>query len=45
MVWAVIFGFLIWGDLPGWQVSVGSAVIVLSGLYVLHRETAAERAE
>lgn len=39
VVWAVILGFVIWGDLPGWTVSLGAAVIVLSGLYILHRES------
>lgn len=38
IVWAVGLGYLIWGDLPGWDVAGGIAVIVLSGLYIVHRE-------
>lgn len=38
MVWAVGFGFLIWGDLPdGWTVT-GAVMVVASGLYILQRE-------
>jgi drug/metabolite transporter (DMT)-like permease len=39
MVWAVVLGFLIWDELPTWIVLGSSVVIVLSGLYVLHRES------
>ncbi len=39
MVWAVIFGYLIWGDLPDAWVWSGSALILASGLYIVHRET------
>jgi len=43
IVWAVIIGFLVWGDLPdGWEIA-GSALIVASGLYILHRETLTRR--
>jgi drug/metabolite transporter (DMT)-like permease len=38
MIWAVIYGWVFWGYLPGWRVGVGSAVIILSGLYILLRE-------
>ncbi len=39
MIWAVVFGYAIWADLPdGWTVG-GSAIVIASGLYVLHRET------
>jgi drug/metabolite transporter (DMT)-like permease len=38
MIWAVLFGFLFWGDLPGTRVWTGSAVIVGAGLYILLRE-------
>ena len=39
MIWAVVFGYAIWSDLPdGWTLA-GSAIVVASGLYVLHRET------
>ena len=39
MVWAVIFGYLIWDDVPGIATVVGTVIIVASGLYIVHRET------
>ncbi len=39
MIWAVLFGYAIWSDLPdGWTIT-GTAIVVASGLYILHRET------
>lgn len=38
LFFAAILGFLIWGDLPDWLTWAGSAVIIASGLYILHRE-------
>lgn len=38
LVWAVIIGALVWGDVPGLAVALGSAIVVASGLYILHRE-------
>lgn len=38
MIWAVIFGYFVWGYLPGLQTWVGSAILVLSGLFILYRE-------
>lgn len=39
MVWAVLFGYLIFGDLPDAWTVAGAAVVILAGLYILHRET------
>jgi drug/metabolite transporter (DMT)-like permease len=38
VVWAVLLGFLIFGDVPDLLTIVGAAVVVASGLYVWHRE-------
>jgi drug/metabolite transporter (DMT)-like permease len=38
LVWAVLIGFAWFGDFPDVWTFVGSAVIVVSGLYVLYRE-------
>ena len=38
IVWAVLFGILLFGEYPEWQTYAGMAVIVLSGLYILKRE-------
>jgi drug/metabolite transporter (DMT)-like permease len=38
LLWAVIFGFLIWGDWPTANVWVGAALMVAAGLYIFIRE-------
>ncbi len=38
MIWAVIVGFFIWGEIPGVNVWIGVAIVVVSGLYILQRE-------
>ena len=38
MIWAVIYGYLFWGHLPGVSTWAGTAVIVGSGLYIIFRE-------
>jgi len=38
MLWAVVFGYLFWGYLPGPQTWIGSTILVLSGLFILYRE-------
>lgn len=44
ILWATGFGFIIFGDLPGWMTVAGAAIVVASGLYILHRETVRSRA-
>ena len=39
LVWATLLGFAIWGDVPTPHLLVGAVVVVLSGLYILWRET------
>jgi drug/metabolite transporter (DMT)-like permease len=39
ILWSTLFGYLIWNDLPGTRVLVGSAIVILSGLYIIYRET------
>jgi len=38
MIWAVIYGYLFWGHLPGVKTWIGTSVIVSSGLYIIYRE-------
>jgi drug/metabolite transporter (DMT)-like permease len=38
LVWAMILGFLVWGDLPAVTLLSGSAVVAGSGLYLLWHE-------
>jgi len=37
-VWAAIFGYFIWGDIPDLGTVMGVTVVVVAGLYILHRE-------
>ncbi|MQH38898.1 hypothetical protein EI052_26810, partial [Escherichia coli] len=34
IVWAVIFGFVVFGDVPSWATIVGAAIIIAAGLYI-----------
>jgi drug/metabolite transporter (DMT)-like permease len=43
LLWAMLFGFLVWGDVPTALVLAGAAVVIVSGIYVLHDEKAAQR--
>jgi drug/metabolite transporter (DMT)-like permease len=38
MLWGVLLGWLLWGDLPSTAVAIGATVVVASGLYILYRE-------
>ncbi len=39
LLWGVIFGWVLWQDVPGANVWLGSGLLIASGLYILHRET------
>ena len=38
LLWAILFGFVVWGDLPDRWTLTGAAIVVASGLYILRRE-------
>ncbi len=38
IVWAMIVGFLVWGDVPDGPMLFGTAVIIATGVYTFHRE-------
>lgn len=44
IVWAILLGFVLWGELPDGLSSAGMAILVLAGLYAFHRERLAMRA-
>jgi len=44
IIWATTLGFFIFGDFPDLFTFVGTAIIVASGVYVLHRERKARLA-
>lgn len=37
LLWAIIFGWVFFGDFPTDQTLIGAAVIVLAGLFIFHR--------
>jgi drug/metabolite transporter (DMT)-like permease len=39
LVWAIVIGFVVWGDVPTTGLLVGSAIVVASGLFLLWHET------
>jgi drug/metabolite transporter (DMT)-like permease len=38
IVWAVIYGFVVWGDIPDRWIVTGASLVIGSGLYIFHRE-------
>ena len=43
LVWGAILGWILWREQPAPVVWLGAAVIILSGLYITHREAAGAR--
>jgi drug/metabolite transporter (DMT)-like permease len=43
LLWATLFGALMFGDFPDAWIWIGSVPVIVSGLYILHRETALRR--
>lgn len=39
IIWGVMFGYLLFGDVPDRTLFIGLAIVVSSGLYILYRET------
>ncbi|MEM7123906.1 MAG: DMT family transporter [Pseudomonadota bacterium] len=38
LIWAFLIGFVVFGSVPDIWVVIGAVVVMLSGLYILHRE-------
>ena len=38
LVWAILYGFLMFGDVPRLETLAGAAIVVAAGLYIFHRE-------
>jgi drug/metabolite transporter (DMT)-like permease len=38
LLWGILLGAAIWGEVPGWTTLIGAAVVIAAGLYNLHRE-------
>jgi drug/metabolite transporter (DMT)-like permease len=43
LLWAMLMGYLVFGDVPDHAMVTGAAIIVLSGLYAFHRERVRDR--
>ncbi len=43
LVWALGFGFFIWGDVPSASLLLGSAIVVASGFFLFWREARLQR--
>jgi drug/metabolite transporter (DMT)-like permease len=39
IIYVSLIGYAVWGDVPDAPLLVGAAILVASGLYILHRET------
>jgi drug/metabolite transporter (DMT)-like permease len=39
LVWAILLGFLVWGDIPSAALLAGSAIVVASGMFLLWHES------
>jgi drug/metabolite transporter (DMT)-like permease len=39
MIWALLLGYFVWGDVPTPLLLTGAMVVAVSGLYILYRET------
>jgi S-adenosylmethionine uptake transporter len=38
LLWAVVFGWAFFGEVPGPRILVGAAIVVLAGLFIFHRQ-------
>jgi len=44
LVWSMVIGFLVWGDIPTASLLIGSGIVVASGLFLLYYEAQREPA-
>jgi drug/metabolite transporter (DMT)-like permease len=45
IVWAIVLGYVVFGDVPGVFTLCGAAVIIIAGLYIFWRERMGVEAE
>lgn len=38
LLWAIVFGFVFFGDVPGLRILIGAGFVVLAGLFIFHRQ-------
>ncbi|MEQ1839172.1 MAG: glycosyltransferase family A protein [Verrucomicrobiales bacterium] len=39
ILWAAVFGFVFFADVPVWTTWAGAAIVIAAGLYMLHRDS------
>ncbi len=44
LVWALMFGYFVWGDVPSAGLLIGSTIVVASGFFLFWREARMQRA-
>ncbi|AZO49316.1 MAG: DMT family transporter [Mesorhizobium sp.] len=42
LLWAIVFGLAFFGDVPSPRILVGSAIVVLAGIFIFHRQKVVE---
>ena len=43
LIYGIIFGYMIWNEIPAWNTYVGAGFIILSAIFILRRETALKK--
>ncbi|RWE89021.1 MAG: DMT family transporter, partial [Mesorhizobium sp.] len=44
LLWAIVFGLVFFGDVPSPRILAGSAIVVLAGIFIFHRQKVVETA-
>ncbi|HBM12977.1 MAG TPA: EamA/RhaT family transporter [Rhodospirillaceae bacterium] len=39
IIWTTLLAYWIWGEIPVLRVFIGAAIVIASGIYIVHRET------
>ena len=45
VIWALLLGLVLWGDVPDYWTMVGTVLVISSGIYIWHRETLRTRGQ
>ena len=43
LFWAIVFGYIFFGDIPKWPMIIGAALIIAAGIFIVWRERALKR--
>ncbi len=38
LFWAIVFGWLVFSDVPSWQMLTGGGIVIIAGIFVIYRE-------